>query len=504
MSDCEKIREKLYSFVIGECDAETETAIRRHIGRCRRCSEELKRMRYVYRLMGTLGSVKPSYDLYPSVAARIRPYIFWLKVASMAGVAALFLILLFSAFITPDGETPPAREAEKSQEETEWLVGKTTEEPHPVPEREFPPRREKEERVTETAPPETGKGEEEVVETPVKEEKVTVPEKEKERKVAELPERKKEKTERPSPKESKTSVSLARVGEMKGRVRLRSGGEERLLGSGAVFSVAPGDVLITEDTGQVRLDLEGGGYLYINRGAEVEFLEEEDEVVLKLIRGEMFFEREENGDAPLFAVDTGFGRVRSRKARFALRKADKDSFFIQVFKGEAEFIGREKKRKRKLRGAFHLMRDRCEAVISSSIGGPPWASGLRPRRPPHPLPLKILERFDADGDGKLSLDELKAMVEERMEEQRKRRPEGMKPPAGRMPPPPSPERILERFDADGDGALSLEELKVMMKEMRKHERERPFPEGGHPPHPPRPKGRGAHPPPFERNQGGRR
>ena len=58
-------------------------------------------------------------------------------------------------------------------------------------------------------------------------------------------------------------------------------------------------------------------------------------------------------------------------------------------------------------------------------------------RPPREVPPEILKKFDKDGDGKLSQDEVKAMHEARQAE------------------------ILKKFDKDGDGKLSDDERDAM-------------------------------------------
>ena len=114
--------------------------------------------------------------------------------------------------------------------------------------------------------------------------------------------------------------------------------------------------------------------------------------------------------------------------------------------------------------------------------------GPRPHRPDGP-PKALIEKFDTDGDGKLSEQEREAakaaMGEKRdafiakydkdgdgklNEEERKAAREEWKgkdrpkPPGG-----PSRERIIKRFDKDGDGKLNEEEreaAKAAMKEWR--------------------------------------
>jgi hypothetical protein len=114
--------------------------------------------------------------------------------------------------------------------------------------------------------------------------------------------------------------------------------------------------------------------------------------------------------------------------------------------------------------------------------------GPRPDRPGGPGKA-ILEKFDTDGDGKISEQEreaAKAAMEEKRaaiiakydkdgdgklnEEERKAAREEWKAEDRPNPPGhPSRERIRKRFDKDGDGKLNEEELaaaKAAMKEWR--------------------------------------
>lgn len=71
----------------------------------------------------------------------------------------------------------------------------------------------------------------------------------------------------------------------------------------------------------------------------------------------------------------------------------------------------------------------------------------RPDRQPREVPAHVLEKFDKDGDGKLSPDERKAMFEERQKE------------------------MLAKFDKDGDGKLSADERATMREEMEARRKE---------------------------------
>ena len=90
--------------------------------------------------------------------------------------------------------------------------------------------------------------------------------------------------------------------------------------------------------------------------------------------------------------------------------------------------------------------------------------GERGRRPSPEMRKKLLEKFDADGDGKLN----EAERSKARAEMKKRRGD-RKPGEGRPGPrgPRSPEfrkKMLEKFDADGDGKLNEEERAKARKE----------------------------------------
>jgi Ca2+-binding EF-hand superfamily protein len=67
---------------------------------------------------------------------------------------------------------------------------------------------------------------------------------------------------------------------------------------------------------------------------------------------------------------------------------------------------------------------------------------------------EILKKYDKDGDGELSEEELKQLREDRLKEGGRQQ--------GRRP---SREEMLERFDKDGDGELSEEERQAMREAM---------------------------------------
>lgn len=130
------------------------------------------------------------------------------------------------------------------------------------------------------------------------------------------------------------------------------------------------------------------------------------------------------------------------------------------------------------------------AIATCAIANaePPKGEGKPkgPREGGRPVPKELLEKFDKDGDGKLSAEERKAAMEARQaemlakfdkdgdgklnEEERKAAMEARKA------------EMMKKFDKDGDGELSKEERAEMMKNMPKRG-ERPGGQGG-------PEGRG--------------
>ncbi len=91
-------------------------------------------------------------------------------------------------------------------------------------------------------------------------------------------------------------------------------------------------------------------------------------------------------------------------------------------------------------------------VIAAAFGlaGATYAEEGKPDRPHRKLPPEILERFDADKDGKLNEEEREAAKAAMGERMKARKAE-----------------MLKKFDKDGDGKLSEEEEAAMREERKK-------------------------------------
>ena len=99
------------------------------------------------------------------------------------------------------------------------------------------------------------------------------------------------------------------------------------------------------------------------------------------------------------------------------------------------------------------------AGLAAASGNPEEGKGKK--HPGHPGIKQLIEKFDKDGDGKLSAEERKAAGEARKAE------------------------FLKKFDKDGDGKIGPEERKAIAEEFKgrrghRPEGRRPRPEGGKP------------------------
>lgn len=101
------------------------------------------------------------------------------------------------------------------------------------------------------------------------------------------------------------------------------------------------------------------------------------------------------------------------------------------------------------------------------------------RPDPEKVAPRLVERFDADGSGELSADELAealSAMQERRQSAESRFDKKMRPGKGpqgdakmggpRLDPEERVDRWLERFDQDGDAKLDADELLAAMESMR--------------------------------------
>ncbi len=127
-------------------------------------------------------------------------------------------------------------------------------------------------------------------------------------------------------------------------------------------------------------------------------------------------------------------------------------------------------------------------IIAIIAAMPSFAQQEAPTAPPTPQPRhwgaagempnreemkrKMLEKFDADKDGKLSDTEKEAMKAEMKNRHGKRgnHPEGMPKfgnKRGERPQGKMPQQLLEKFDTDKDGQLNDTEKEAMKDSMKK-------------------------------------
>ena len=129
-------------------------------------------------------------------------------------------------------------------------------------------------------------------------------------------------------------------------------------------------------------------------------------------------------------------------------------------------------------------------VATGLLAGVVWA---QEETPPGEVPLggpemreRMIEEFDADGDGQLSDDE-RQQAREAMRERRGERGggPGRGPGRGFGPGgPPDPNALFDEFDADKDGQLSRDEFMKLTENMRQRRGRPGGPPQGPPPGPP--------------------
>jgi len=284
--------------------------------------------------------------------------------------------------------------------------------------------------------------------------------------------------EKPAPApEQQEAVVLARIGELSGEIRVKRQDSGEWLEPGILFNILPGDTVKASSPGQARLDMESGDSLYLNSEAQVTVGKDAGEVLFMLESGEIYIEKESVEGA--MTVDTGYGRMSSRHGRFHMNRLSKDECLLHVLEGEVEC--REKngnysrKYKDRVRTCFRRGEHCEEGRKFDSEEEFKWAMRMRSRRrPPHrgrgrgpgkrgrgPFPgegrfgpsksgptrffstlVEGFDKLDANGDGRLSADEINAPDKEMCK------------------------KLIEQLDTDGDGGLSLEECKAVLEKMK--------------------------------------
>jgi ferric-dicitrate binding protein FerR (iron transport regulator) len=253
---------------------------------------------------------------------------------------------------------------------------------------------------------------------------------------------------------------LACLGSASGDVKVRRAGSDQWEEVEVLFCLLPGDSIMTGPEGAARIDFENGDSAYVNAGAQMTVSEEKEEVVLGLEKGEVYLEKESEQKA--IAVETGFGRARSRRGRFHMRRLSRRRYMLHVLEGEVEChergTGSRKKYGPRMQAwmqqgegfgkgekfdsedAFGWARKMRRRRAGQGPGpgrgpGPKGPGGpMRPGRGPgrpggsprpgrgpgHPerpqvpeemLPERLIQKFDTDGDGKLSEEERRAARE---------------------------------------------------------------------------------------------
>ncbi len=268
----------------------------------------------------------------------------------------------------------------------------------------------------------------------------------------------------PGPQEQ---AVLASVGHVSGDVKVRHKDGEEWEDTKALLSILPGDTVKTDSAGKARLDLDEGDYVCLNADAEVTVEKDSDEFLFKLGRGEIFVDKASVDGS--MAVETGFGRVRSRGGRFNMQKCGEDKYLLHVLDGEVECHER---------GIDHTETYGSMTLAYFERGKPcdrgtefgsdeafAWAASMRPKQRPrgpgrrpgpgrHGPPrsggtgkfLRMISEkfgeFDKNGDGKLSAEE------------------------ARFPDRESWDKFIKNIDADGDGELSSAECKAVLDNMK--------------------------------------
>jgi ferric-dicitrate binding protein FerR (iron transport regulator) len=143
----------------------------------------------------------------------------------------------------------------------------------------------------------------------------------------------------PTPSEKKLAAA-AKVGSLVGEFRVKRKGSTDWLEGKALLSILPGDTMETNALGRVRVDFDGGDYVYVNTNSRVDFAGSGEETLVEVSKGEVYCEKESlEGE---LAVKTGSGEVRSKKGRFSVKMFGESQCLLQVLSGEVECCESEK------------------------------------------------------------------------------------------------------------------------------------------------------------------
>lgn len=117
------------------------------------------------------------------------------------------------------------------------------------------------------------------------------------------------------------------------------------------------------------------------------------------------------------------------------------------------------------------------ALIGTTVFAAAQEKPKRPDRPEHPVPAEVLEKFDADKDGKLSKEERQAARAAREKEFDKDGDGKLSDEEKTAMREDGRKKLLAKFDKDGDGKLSDEEKKAIPRPPKGQKDDGPGPEG---------------------------
>lgn len=129
---CRQVRPKLNEYDLGALPEREAELIQQHLEGCAACLGELQRLQAITAAMGTLPQAEPPANLWPGVAARLRPrrhLLTWLGDAwepALAVAAALLLAFVLLRGIAAPAIAPPDlsfQVAQAAEQDDDQLVG---------------------------------------------------------------------------------------------------------------------------------------------------------------------------------------------------------------------------------------------------------------------------------------------------------------------------------------------------------------------------------------------